>query len=346
VEEPKMSPSPVITTIIPTFRRPDKLKKAIQSVLNQTYPHVRVCIYDNASGDETAQVALEFTKTDQRVQYHCHDCNIGAAQNFQYGLSRVDTPFFSFLSDDDFLLPTFYAAALNGFDNHPDAYFFSGAVIDVTETGKVVDIVLSKWPARDYYSPPEGLLEMIGKYSNWTGVLFRREILQKIGTLDLNLKAIDVDYLLRAARQTSFVISKQPCAVFVQHSSSYSKNNGLKLIYPGWDIMREKIQKDPKLSLDIKLLAQKKLEFDLHHLLFLNALKSLESKKFEEAASTMEIFNQRSDQKYKKLLLLMAIETCRTISFVHRLFVLLVKMKRFWKRRIILEKSIFIQDRF
>ena len=33
---------PLITTIIPTYRRPKLLQRAIKSVLNQTYPHFQV----------------------------------------------------------------------------------------------------------------------------------------------------------------------------------------------------------------------------------------------------------------------------------------------------------------
>jgi glycosyltransferase involved in cell wall biosynthesis len=53
---------PLITTIIPTYRRPKLLRRAIKSVLNQTYLHFQVCVYDNASGDETAEVVSELAK--------------------------------------------------------------------------------------------------------------------------------------------------------------------------------------------------------------------------------------------------------------------------------------------
>lgn len=98
---------PLITTIIPTFRRPHLLGRALRSVLSQTYPHFRVCIYDNASGDETAAVVAEVAKGDSRVQYYCHPENIGANRNFLYGQERVETPYYSFLPDDDVLLPHF-----------------------------------------------------------------------------------------------------------------------------------------------------------------------------------------------------------------------------------------------
>ncbi len=69
---------PLITTIIPTYRRPKLLRRAIKSVLNQTYPHFQVCVYDNASGDETALVVDEIAKADPRVKYYCHSENIGS----------------------------------------------------------------------------------------------------------------------------------------------------------------------------------------------------------------------------------------------------------------------------
>ena len=67
---------PLITTIIPTYRRPKYLKKAIESILSQTYPHFQIWVCDNASGDETAEVVAEFSKKDPRVHYFCHEKNI------------------------------------------------------------------------------------------------------------------------------------------------------------------------------------------------------------------------------------------------------------------------------
>src|SRR4030042_3564260 len=106
---------PLITTIIPTYRRPKFLQRAIKSILNQTYPYFQVCFSDNASGDETAEVVAKLSQREPRLKYYCHSENIGAIANANYGFERVNTPFFSFLSDDDILLPEFYEIALEGF---------------------------------------------------------------------------------------------------------------------------------------------------------------------------------------------------------------------------------------
>src|ERR1039457_3092631 len=96
-----------VTAVIPTYRRPHLLKRAIQSVLAQTHLDLRVRVYDNASGDETADVVRRFADTDARVSYFAHAANIGATRNFEYGIRDVATPFFSCLSDDDVLFPEF-----------------------------------------------------------------------------------------------------------------------------------------------------------------------------------------------------------------------------------------------
>jgi glycosyltransferase involved in cell wall biosynthesis len=60
-----------ITTVIPTYRRPRLLSRAIRSVLSQNYPHLEVHVYDNGSGDGTPQVVAELAERDPRVKYHC-----------------------------------------------------------------------------------------------------------------------------------------------------------------------------------------------------------------------------------------------------------------------------------
>src|SRR5713101_2056619 len=120
---------PQITAVIPTYRRPNLLRRAVESVLTQTYSNLRVTVFDNASGDETAEVVAELSERDPRVHYHSHPTNLGPVANFQAGMDAVGTPYFSFLSDDDLLLPSFYERALAGFHREPRAKMFCGQTV-------------------------------------------------------------------------------------------------------------------------------------------------------------------------------------------------------------------------
>src|ERR1035438_3289851 len=95
-----MAKPPIITTLIPTYKRATLLERAIRSALGQTYPHLQVCVYDNASGDDTQETVRRLSSADRRVKYFCHATNMGAHKNFIQAMESVETPFFSLLSDD------------------------------------------------------------------------------------------------------------------------------------------------------------------------------------------------------------------------------------------------------
>lgn len=228
--------TPLITTIIPTFRRPRLLRRAIESVLGQTFQDFQICIYDNASGDETADVVAEFSRRDPRVKYHCHAENLGSGANVNFGLARVDTPYFSFLSDDDLLLPAFYETTLAGFRAFPEAGFSAGSVIVMTESGEVLTVPLDLWDRAGHFPRPEGLLHLINnKLPVWTSILFRKAVTDEIGPVDLDVgAAADFDFQLQVACRSPIVVSREPCGIFMAHPESYSSVVGVSSFWPGW----------------------------------------------------------------------------------------------------------------
>jgi len=45
-----------VSIIIPTYKRPDLIKRAIRSILNQTYQDFEIVIIDDSPDDETEKV--------------------------------------------------------------------------------------------------------------------------------------------------------------------------------------------------------------------------------------------------------------------------------------------------
>lgn len=255
-----MNLKPMITTIIPTYRRPQLLKRAIHSVLRQTYPHFQVCVYDNASGDETASVVAEIAKCDPRVKYYCHAENIGAFNNFQFGLKRVGTPFFSFLADDDFVLPEFYQIALAGFESYPDAMCSVTDVIQLGMHNNILSMALET-STPGFHRPPEGLMELLEhRYGLWTGAVGRTEITEVVGFIDPETSVfIDHDFALRIAARCPFVVSKRPGAVFNQSVSQARAPYLFDLKWPGVLKMIRNLTDDESIPLDVRTYAERVL---------------------------------------------------------------------------------------
>nr|VFJ71827.1 MAG: Glycosyl transferase family 2 [Candidatus Kentron sp. FM]VFJ72503.1 MAG: Glycosyl transferase family 2 [Candidatus Kentron sp. FM]VFK19827.1 MAG: Glycosyl transferase family 2 [Candidatus Kentron sp. FM] len=203
---------PIITAIIPTYRRPKLLHRAIRSVLDQTFRQVRVSVYDNNSNDGTRAMVESLIKTDPRVTYHCHARNIGSLNNFEYGLQQVRTPYYSFLSDDDMLLPGFYADALQSLESRPNCVMSVFQVIILATDGRLMGRNPGYFPAGEY-RPPEGFSTMVKLGAPiWTGVLFRNEPPRHLEVAVGHLT--DVEYLLRLAAGSDYCVVDRPGAIF------------------------------------------------------------------------------------------------------------------------------------
>lgn len=212
----------LITIFIPTYRRPFLLKKAIESVLNQSFKDLIVFVCDNASNDETFEVIDKLMKKDSRIHYFCHSTNIGMLGNYEFGISKMKTKFFSILSDDDILMTNFCELALEEFSKSPDIAFFAGSSLMLMKDKGVFRAPLEKWPREGLFHPPEGFLELIGKYPVPTTVMYRTEATANIKIDFQNNVAWDCDFLLQLAGQFPIAISKKPCGYYVYHPKSFS----------------------------------------------------------------------------------------------------------------------------
>jgi cellulose synthase/poly-beta-1,6-N-acetylglucosamine synthase-like glycosyltransferase len=204
-----------------------------------------VFVYDNASGDDTAEVVAEYVASDSRVKYFCRPENIGPLKNHAEALEHVETPFFSFLSDDDVLLPDMYQVALAGIREFPEAMISAAVTIYVNEQWRVLNVPISSWRP-GLYTPPEGMLAMLQNgHLHWTGMLFRREVIEKVGNLDEEVgNPCDLDFELRIAAHFPIVVSLLPVGLQVIHSASQSESGTFEEKYAGWLKMIHKISRD------------------------------------------------------------------------------------------------------
>ena len=194
--EPLMAET-MITTVIPTFKRPTLLKRAIESVLSQSFKELKVCIYDNASGDETEAIVKGFAVHDSRVFYYKNSENIGFMANILQGLNAVTTPFYSLLSDDDFLLPDFYEQAIKAFDTNPSAGFICSKTIMIDLINRKIKYRNQDWSAGFYEPSNETVSKMFASGFTSTGVLLSKKLSQTIGIFEAS--GSDILYLTIAS---------------------------------------------------------------------------------------------------------------------------------------------------
>lgn len=205
--------APGVTVVIPTRERAQVLPTAIESVLRQDVPGLRLLVCDNASRDGTAQVVARYATDDPRVLYHRHAADIGATANFQWGMDAVATDHFVLLSDDDALLPGFLARARAALEKQPEAAMFCGASVVYDARSGAHAVRPSRGWQEGAYAAGEQVARILEHHFLWTGVVFHRRVREALGRFE-PVPLVDVLYLAKAAASFPFMVSLQPCAVF------------------------------------------------------------------------------------------------------------------------------------
>ncbi len=102
-------PLVTVSVIIPTYKRPQFLARAVDSVLAQTYEHVQaVVVDDNAPGSPERALTvgiMEQYAQNPRVLYCLNERSLGGGLARNEGIKRAAGEYITFLDDDDEYLP-------------------------------------------------------------------------------------------------------------------------------------------------------------------------------------------------------------------------------------------------
>jgi glycosyltransferase involved in cell wall biosynthesis len=129
------SSSPLLTIALPVFNGGATLGDVVGSVLAQTCSDFELVISDNASSDDTEDVARRFAREDARVRYHRHATNVGLLRNFTAAAGLAHGTWVRWIGDDDHLEPDFVAEVLTAVAADPKRVLVTTEIVYRDETG-------------------------------------------------------------------------------------------------------------------------------------------------------------------------------------------------------------------
>ena len=123
--------SPLVTVAIPTYRRPDLLRLAIQSALAQNYRNTEILVSDSDASDEIA--ALVASYSDPRLRYRRNDRPTNGLENALAMYRDARGELIATLHDDDLWDPNFLTVMVRPLVEDPTVVltFADHWVIDV-----------------------------------------------------------------------------------------------------------------------------------------------------------------------------------------------------------------------
>jgi glycosyltransferase involved in cell wall biosynthesis len=218
-----------IDVIIPCYNYGRFLSQCVKSVLGQVGVDVRVLVIDDASPDNTAEVAAALAREDPRVTVIRHTTNKGHIKTYNEGIEWASADYMLLLSADDYLLPSALARATNLMDAHPEVGFTFGNVIELSDNGKetpIKSIIKATGDSDKRILEGRELIELTGAQGNQVttcSAVVRTELQKHLGGYREELPhAGDAEMWLRFAVHASvgFIFAYQ--GVYRRHSASMS----------------------------------------------------------------------------------------------------------------------------
>ena len=197
---------PLVSVVLPTYKRAHLLAQAIRSVLDQTYANLELIVVDDNSPDDTAAVVQSFD--DPRIHYAKNDPNLKLPRALNRGFSLARGDYLTWTSDDNLLAPTAIEK-----------------MVDVLSSGNCDFVYADYWlfseqdpdgrplaPQHDRL--PDNLQLDKGNHIG-ACFLYTRRLYESVGEYDPELFLVeDYDYFLRAARQFHFCHLGEPLYYF------------------------------------------------------------------------------------------------------------------------------------
>ncbi len=206
--------SPLISVVIPTYRRWERLQRTLQALEAQTLPPDRfeVIVSDDGSADGTYEALQEYaTRTPLRL-VPITGPNAGPSTARNRGIARAGAPWVAMTDDDCLPAPDWLGGHLDFLAAHPELDAVGGAIVRCT------DSLLSRYVDWSDAMAHHRLRDGTVAYLVTANAVYRRSLLEKLGGFATSFKwpgGEDPD-LSRRAREQGAVLGVNPGAV-VRH---------------------------------------------------------------------------------------------------------------------------------
>ena len=95
-----------VSLIVPVYNGEKYLHRCLDSIINQSLTEIEIIIIDDGSTDNSARICQEYTRFDQRINYHKLEHN-GVSNARNHALKLAQGEYLSFVDNDDYLAPDF-----------------------------------------------------------------------------------------------------------------------------------------------------------------------------------------------------------------------------------------------
>lgn len=211
--------SPRVTVVIPAYNAAWCVRRAIDSVLAQSWSDYELVVVDDGSTDDTAAILAGYGSALRVVR----QANAGLSAARNAGIKAAEGDWIAFLDADDWWLPEKLAAQMAVIASKPDIGFCSTSADVVSPEGAH----LETWSHGGLHGNilPDLFGANAGVSGSGSAVLARRDLLVQCGGFDTTLRSVeDIDMWMRLAAVTHYACVPETLVCILRVPGSMSRN--------------------------------------------------------------------------------------------------------------------------
>jgi glycosyltransferase involved in cell wall biosynthesis len=212
------------SVIIPCYNGAKYVKRAVTSVLAQTYADFEIIVIDDGSTDNSLEVLK--TVVDPRIKVVAQE-NKGLSAVRNRGITEARYPYIIFLDHDDELLPDYLETIAGLINKFPNCGMFATAY-EVKKTDKTF---VPKYAGVPKF-PWEGIVPSYFKSALGYGVLLpsstvvKKEVFEKTGFYKETMKSgADMEFWVRANAVYKTAFTSKVCAIYHRDGDTPTLSN-------------------------------------------------------------------------------------------------------------------------
>ncbi len=215
---------PRVSVIVPVYRVEDRIRRCVDSIINQSLRDIEIILVDDGSPDRSGIICDEYADGDDRVNViHKEDGGVSSARNA--GLRVAKGEYIGFVDSDDYVQHNMFEVMYNiGVKEKVDVvncgvFFENSSGLEKGTTQFEKNKVLTHSDLMDCLQHLENRLEDV--YYCWRNI-YRRKVIEDIAiTFDESVKyGEDTNFnLLVYSHANSFYAVDQPLYHYVENPS-------------------------------------------------------------------------------------------------------------------------------
>lgn len=200
--------TPLVSVVVPTYNRPEKLRRAVETVRAQTYRPIELVVVDDHSTEPAADALEDVDLSDISLTVIRHEQNRGGNAARNTGIREATGEFLAFLDDDDRWEPEKIQRQVETVQSSPDSVglVYTGARYVYDDGERVICNDLSGAVTRAIF---EG-----ASIAEFSAVMVRASVIEAAGLPDERFPSWqDQEWFLRLSLHCSFAAITEPLTI-------------------------------------------------------------------------------------------------------------------------------------